>query len=130
MDYTIASQIDIYLGAGLETQNGDPSSEDLALKSPHFVLSPAHQGSWENRITDISGYDGVFDDVQPTVTEGSYAQLAIPGGVYHLKVRNTLVVPTQINYAKIEILSISGEAGLREITFRYAYQPAPGIEQF
>jgi len=109
---------DIYLGTG--AADDDPGSV-LSLKSPELLARLNSEWAskragvkflgtnWEASTTDAAGFQTQMDVIQ--------------GAVYAIKTPSG-------HYAKIHVQTISGAAGSRAITFRYAYQATPNLIQF
>ena len=127
MTFANKAKIDFYLGRGT-TQNGDPTTDNLCVKSPHLVTSA---NDWSDRVTNISGVgQGDLDDFGTAqVSNTSFAATAQVGHVYHIKLVDA-DGDGQIHYAKIKITSMNSAAGSGEITFEYAYQKAPNYSKF
>lgn len=109
---------DIYLGTGAVD---DASTSGLSLKSPAFLVRL--NSEWTSQIATIK-FLGTDWDVNTTSATGFGEQTdVLAGAVYAIRTPDG-------NYAKLGVDSISGEAGSRSITFRYAFQPTPNLIQF
>lgn len=109
---------DLYLGTSAAD---DASTAPLSLKSPALLVRL--NSEWASYIASIK-FLGTDWDVNTTTETGFAPQLdVLAGAVYAIKTPGG-------NYAKLEVDAISGAAGSRSITFRYSYQPTPGLIQF
>ena len=112
---------DIYLGT---TAENDTSTAALALKSPE-LLARLGNDEWISKDSDVKLLGTDFD-IPTTEAPGAgwaNSQNVVEGNVYAIK------TPTG-NYVKMKILDITGLAGDRKITFKYAYQPTAGLVLF
>lgn len=109
---------DVYLGTGAAD---DASSAVLSLKSPALLVRLNSEWSGYNATVKFLGTDW---EVNTTTDGGFAAKLDIlTGAVYAIKTPGG-------NYAKLKVEAMTGVAGSRSITFRYAYQPVPNQIQF
>ena len=106
---------DIYLGT--TAADNDPGSA-LALKSPS-TLSDLNEG-WSDILAQIKPI-GTDWNITTTTLSDFDSQFQINEGTVYA-VRTPARIPSPSYLGKIQITSITGEAGSRAITFRYAYQ--------
>ncbi len=119
--------VDIYLGTGAFSGSDEKPNKPISLKSPHYVYDPLN--TWSDRVTEISRYDGAFDDLKPVVQAGNYAvETAVAGGVYHLKLKDA-DGDGQFHYAKLQITAVQIDGGFGKIQFNWAYQLQPAANE-
>jgi hypothetical protein len=114
---------DMYLGT---TDAHNDIGSPLAVKSPSTLDYADPQ--WSSIVTSILDLGSQPDantawKVQTAAEPSADLQEVTLDHVYVFKT-------TSGNYAKIQVTGISGDAGSRIITFRYAYQPTSGLYLF
>jgi len=120
---------DIYLGT-TDTTNQDKPGGNLAIKSPELIaLHTNADPQWGNlQPTSIKTMATTDWNVDTVTNIGQNDQVAVAtdnfSTIYAFKTRDG-------NYAKIKIDAADLlQAGSRTITFRYAYQTTPNLDQF
>jgi hypothetical protein len=109
---------DIYLGTS-DTQ--DDISGELTLKSPELLARLNTEWAAKQARIKILGNDW---DVSTGTTEGLATSFGVlPNAVYMVRTPGG-------SYGKIQITSTAGDPGERTITFRWSYQPTPGLIEF
>jgi hypothetical protein len=118
--------VDIYLGTADE---GDPPDQPLTLKSPNLIdAAPGvwvrQAGlklitSWDEATTANSGW---LEEITLGATEEE-----IEGKVIAVR---TPIEGSDFRYGKIEVLSVQGDSGERQIDIRWAYQSVANYIRF